>query len=83
MMNWLKQRWQLVIPLVMVIGASAVTFWWFQWRPSSIRSSCAEEHLTNNPFNRSVFLSTTTRANQSEERYYNYLNCLRRHGIKE
>ncbi|OGN05789.1 MAG: hypothetical protein A2831_02490 [Candidatus Yanofskybacteria bacterium RIFCSPHIGHO2_01_FULL_44_17] len=77
-MTWFKERWLkvgIVLVIALVLGAA---FYWFQYRPSKIRSRC----LAEAEFLPAALLSKDRNEREDIIDDY-YINCLRRFGLKE
>lgn len=70
--NFLITNKKKIIISVIIILILGIPFYWFQYRPSSIRKYCAKEYLGSRHY---YFVSE-----ESEKKYF---NCLRAHGMKE
>ena len=75
----IKEIFPILIVILIVLG---LAFYWYEWRPTQIRSECAirAQGDEGNQFNMKEFLAKQGVQNAIDELY---MNCLREKGISK
>jgi hypothetical protein len=89
MKNFLKDNWFKIILLIIIVAIINGAFYWFQWRPTRIRTNCLDKSRSDALYDiqaSAEYPNMTTLQTAKEEEllmHQIYQNCLKENGLEK